>query len=247
MTIAIVYFASTALAGETISWRRLVPGNTGIPGDTCSFVWIDEQDRPWVAAFTQTIWGEFHGGLGYHDGDHWNAISNVDHPQITSPVFNDMARDQNGILWIATDSGLLRLDRAAGPEAMIRYDHTNTPMLASQIGDIAIAPDNTIWLAIHDVDSVPNGSLAHFNPATNSWQVWTTANGLPWGSTWPGWNWIDHVAIVPDSGGGGSYTVWFTQQELGTGTYRDGQFTWFGYLPDIIALDPPVPFRILLR
>lgn len=240
---SIVALGASTVAGQAPAWKVYTPGNTGLPGDLCYSMWIDEQDHPWIAGFTSTIWGELQGGLGYHDGDHWNAISNVDHAQIASPVFNDIVRDQNGVLWIGTDFGLLRLDRAAGAEGMVRYDHTNSPMLASQIVDVAVAPDNTIWLAIHDVDSVPSGGLARFNPAASQWQVWTAANGLPWGPQWPNWNWIDQVAIVPDQGGDG-YTVWFTQQELGTGTYRNGQFTWFGSLPDIIGSNPPVPWRL---
>lgn len=246
MSAATMLFAASATAQVSLDWRIHAPGNTGIPGDTCSFVWLDEQDHPWVSAYTVNIWGEFHGGLGYHDGTQWRTISNMDHPQIASPIFNDMARDSHGILWIATDFGLLRLDRAVGPQGITRFDQTNSPMIASQIQDLAIAPDDTIWLAINDVDGVPSGGLVKFDPAANTWQTWTAANGFPWGSNpdWALYNWVDQVAVVPDPTAASGYSVWFSQYEQGACMLRDGQFTWFGNLPMIVDANPPLPLRL---
>ncbi|MHC4414318.1 MAG: hypothetical protein ACYS0G_03440 [Planctomycetota bacterium] len=220
------------------AWTFYKPSNTGIPGDYVHTIYLDEQDLPWIPGYIP-FWEE--GGMAHWNGDTWLTISNVDYPVIASPRFNDIISDADGIMWIASDHGLLRYDPDVGPESLVRYDQDNTPMPASQIGGLDIDPDGAIWLAIHDVNDVPSGGLARFDPVANTWDVWTTASGLPWGQEWPGWDWVDYVAVVPDPDGG--FTVWFGSYEMWMATYKDGEFFWYGndWPPD----DPLTPMRLM--
>ncbi|MHC4347577.1 MAG: hypothetical protein ACYS15_03415 [Planctomycetota bacterium] len=219
-------------------WTIYTPANTGIPGDYVHTLYVDEQDRPWIPAYIP-FWEQ--GGMARMDGDLWTTVSNVDYPVVASPRFNDIIRDAHGIMWIASDHGLLRYDPDIGPNSLVRYDQSNTPMPASQIRNVDIDPTGAIWLAIHDVSDVPPGGLARFDPAAGTWDVWTTANGLPWGGEWPNWDWVDFVAVAPEPTGG--FTVWFGSSEMGMATYRNGNFFWYGntWPPS----DPMTPMRFM--
>ena len=110
------------------SWTLLKPSNTGIPGDFVHTIHLDDQDLPWIAAYIPT-WEE--GGMAHMNADTWTTISNVDYPVIASPRFNDIVEDAHGIMWIGTDGGLLRFDPTVGPDSLVRYDTSNTPMPAT--------------------------------------------------------------------------------------------------------------------
>ncbi len=232
MNTRLCTFLATALAASSAcfaqispTWRLHRPSMTGIPGDYVQAIYIDQDDLPYIAAYTP-FWEE--GGLGRFDGDHWTTLNNVDSPLIASPRFMEILRGPDGWLWIASDKGLLHYNPAVGPSTLEKFDRTNSPIPGDQIRDIDFAPDGTLWIAINNVSGSPAGGLVRLNPATHQWTVWTTANGITWGGSWPGWDAIEHVAVVPDAAGKG-YTVWFgSPDSLGMGSWRSGAFTWHG-------------------
>jgi sugar lactone lactonase YvrE len=217
-------------------WQRLVPGNTGILGDYVHHIFVDENDEPYIPAYTP-FWE--HGGMTHWDGEHWYPISNVDHAVIASPRFNDIVADASGVLWIGSDHGLLRYDPAIGPSSLQRFDTGNTPLPGNQITDLDFDPTGVLWIASQELGGSAAGGLVRHDPAKAQWQVWTTANGLPWGAQWPGWDWVDHVAVAPDPGGG--FTVWF-HGAVGMATWKAGQFTWFGSSVPASAPTTPMGF-----
>jgi hypothetical protein len=224
------------VATGSFAWQRYVVGNTGVLGDYVHHIFVDASDQVYLPAYTP-IWE--HGGMSIWDGEHWYPISNVDHPVIASPRFNDIVADASGVLWIASDHGLLRYDPAVGPKSLRRFDAQNTPIPGNQITDVAIDPTGSLWIASQELGGSTAGGLVRHNPATGQWQVWTTASGLPWGAQWPGWNWVDHVAVASDPGGG--FTVWF-HGAVGMATWKAGQFSWFGVNPPASAPTTPVSF-----
>jgi len=221
-------------------WTIHKPSNTGVPGDTTLDIVVDADGKPWIPGYIP-FWEE--GGMSRFDiaTNTWFPVTNVDYPEIASPRFNDIDIDADGIMWIGSDDGLLRYDPQL--DTIVRYDKFNTPMPGDQIGTVSLAPDGSIWLAIHNHGESPPGGLVRFDPVLDTWNVWTTANGLPWGDDWPGWDWIDYAAAAPDDGGG--YTVYFGSMEMGAATYKNGVFTLLadeGTIPTIwgIASDDPV-------
>ncbi|MHC5113163.1 MAG: two-component regulator propeller domain-containing protein [Planctomycetota bacterium] len=230
--LAPVALAAAAVAAAPVSagdisnpdWRFYKPSNTGIPGDFIHTMYIDDQDRPWIAAYVPQ-WEE--GGIARHDGGNvWTTYSNVDYPQIPSHFINDIEDDANGIMWIGTDEGLLRFDPSVGPDSFTVWDTSNSPMPSNAVWGLDVDPDGNVWLACQSIGGSTAGGLARFDPVNDTWDTWTTATGLPWGGQWPGWDWVDWVACQPDASGG--FTVWFGSYEMGTATLKDGVFHWFG-------------------
>ena len=206
-----------------VSWDFLRPSNTGIPGDYVHKIYLDDNDQPWITGYIP-FWEQ--GGMAHWDGSHWLTVSSDDYPEIVSPRFNDIVSDATGALWIGTDAGLLYYDPAIGPESLVRYDRNNSPFAPSKIVSMDIDPDGVLWLALRDWNSSPSGGLAAFDPSAGTWNVWTTANGLPWATQWPGWDWVEFVGVIPNPVDG--FTVWFGSGPMGMATYEDGQFSWFG-------------------
>lgn len=226
--MAVPVLAAAAAAGPEPAWTLYRPSNTGIPGDYCHIIHIDENDHPWIGGYIP-FWEE--GGAGHFDGQRWRALNNVDCPEILSPRFNDMVRTADGIYWIGTDIGLLRFDPAQELWCVTRFDPSNSPLVGDQIRELDVAPDGTIWIANGSIQA-GGGGLGHYDPATGEWEFWNTSNGLPW---WAGWDQVDYVTTIADPGGG--YTVWFGSGTMGLTTYRDGVFIWYGS-PTPPPLDP---------
>ena len=90
-----------------VAWELIRPSNTGIPGDYTQVIFIDEDDSPWVGGYV-TFWEE--GGMAHFDETNWRVLGNVDCNQVVSPRFNDVVKTNDGVMWIASDSGLLRFD-----------------------------------------------------------------------------------------------------------------------------------------
>ncbi len=211
---------STLLAQQSPSWRYYRPGNTGIPGDYVQAIHVDAQDRATIGAYIP-VWRE--GGFSRYDGatDLWTCFSNVDHAAIRSERVNDIEEASGGILWIATDAGLLRFDPGIGAASLTRFDETNTHLPVPQVRDVTIDPEGNLWLAMDRPSG--GGCLARFRVSENQWDLWTTANGLPWASTLPGWNNIVRVAAVADPDGG--FSVFFFGAGPGLGTWKNGSFS----------------------
>ena len=202
------------------TWERLTPGNTGIPGDYVHKIFLDENDEPWIPAYIP-FWE--HGGIAHFDGQHWNTISNVDYPVIKSPRFNDIVADGAGVMWIATDIGLLRFDPKVGPVSLKRFDKANSPLPGNQLVDLDFDPQGRLWIASQELGGSTAGGLVRYDPLGDQWTVWNASGGLPWSQQWPGWHWVDRVAVAPDAGGG--FTVWF-HGAVGMATWKAGDFTY---------------------
>ena len=53
----------------------------------------------------------------------------------------------------------------------------------------------------------------HWYAANEGFHAIPPGYGLPWGTAFPGWDWVDFVAVAPELGGG--YSVWFGSNEMG--------------------------------
>ncbi|MCH8840985.1 MAG: hypothetical protein IH831_10015 [Planctomycetes bacterium] len=226
--------APVALAAPPIEWTIYRPSNTGILGTKARSLHVDGAGLVWIGASMVVPLRGTLGGISAFDGQQWQTVSRDDYPLINDPVIRDIVDDANGFRWMASEGGLLRYDLAAGPDSLVRFDPSNSPMPTEWVTDIALAPDGTIWLAMFRVTN-PNrsGGLAKYDPATNTWQVWQ-ASQLPWLQQFPSNGWVTDVAVTPDPGGG--YTVWIGEFFDGSAEPETVHSRWRG-LPGALMDD----------
>ena len=231
----------TPASANPPQWSIFRPSNTGVLGDYNYTLWVDDQDRPWVAGFGP-FWEA--GGMSRKNADGtWTVVSNDDSSTVSSPRFYHIAKAPNGVLWIGTDDSLLKYDPAVGNSSLQRFDSFNSPLPSGRLYDVAVAPDGTVWCAAYNVNNVFQGGLARFNPATNAWTVWNGASGMPWASACAQCSAVVSVEIQNDATGGG-YTVWFHGEgggfgDMGMASWRNGVFTWYG-MPSSIPPGAPI-------
>ena len=167
--LGIVAGVPVALAVPPIEWTIYRPSNTGILGTKARSLLVDDAGLVWIGAYMDVPLRGTLGGISAFDGQQWQTVSRDDYPIINNPVISDIVDDANGFRWMASRGGLLRYDLAAGPDSLVRFDPSNSPMPTEWVTDIALAPDGTISLAMFRVSN-PNhsGGLAQYDPATDT-------------------------------------------------------------------------------
>lgn len=181
-------------SSQNYSWRFYRPGNTGIQGDYCEAIWIDNNDIPYIGGY-DPVFEE--GGFSkfLQQENRWINYSNVDYPviggnEVGDARINDIVEDNNGNLWMATWQGALKFTPAVGGSSFINYKPGNSSLLGYTT-DLDVARDNTIWFV--------SGGLVRFNPANNSWTYWGGGE--------------QYIAAQPRSNG--SYDVWSASDYFG--------------------------------
>lgn len=199
-------------SGEN-SWRYYRPGNTGIQGDYCEAIWIDQDGDPFIGGY-DPIFEE--GGFAkfLQSENRWINYSNVDYPviggyEVGDARITDMIKDNNGKLWMSTWQGALKFDPAVGGSSLVNYNPGNSGLLGYTT-DLDLAPDSTIWFV--------SGGLVRFNPANNSWTYWQGGERF--------------IAAQPKSSGG--YDVWSAADYFGyVFQFNNTTGIWTSYLPSL--------------
>jgi len=122
--------------------------------------------------------------------------------------------------------GILRFDPSVGGSSLMFRGANNSIRPGGRTMDIDIAPDGSIWAAVHSI-TWGGGGLVHYYPATNSWQYWgygSTANN------WPGLiGFCEQVSIQSKPAGG--YQVWIDGEGWNTMITFDSDTQLFTLLP----------------
>jgi hypothetical protein len=87
----------------------------------------------------------------------------------------DMARDRTGVLWLATDAGLVRLDPRSG--RMRTYDR-HVGLSNDYITAVVCATDSRVWVSTHD-------GIAVFDPGRERFLSYGRGDGLSNASYYP--------------------------------------------------------------
>lgn len=109
-------------------------------------------------------------GLVQYDGYNLITYRNIpnDKTSISSNVIWDIFEDKKGDLWIATDTGLNRLNRDQGRFTRYIHDNNNPNSICSNLTrSITEDPQGNLWIATF------NG-LAKLNPARDSFTTYVT-------------------------------------------------------------------------
>ena len=218
------------------SWRYYNTGNTGIQGDYVEGIWIDHDGDPYIAGYTPG-WEE--GGFAkfIQSENRWINYSNVDYPvigninDVGSSRISDIEEDANGILWMATWRGILKFDPAAGAGSLQFWGADNSVHPGGRTMDLEIAPDGSVWAAVHSV-VWGGGGLVNYNPSTNVWRYWYYGSNA---NNWPSLiGFCENVSIQKKTSGG--YVVWVDGEGWNTMIAFDSDTQLFTLQPQ--NLDP---------
>ena len=215
-SLGAICLAASLTAGEGTAaavpqWRVLKPSNTGIPGVLVDIARLAPDGRLWVAAHED--W-RLDGGIGVLDmaTGVWTTYANWDSP-LPSNFVNDLAFGQNGVVWIATDNGLVK---KAGDSWTV-YTTANAPLLHNTIQRIDLDASGHVWL---NNSNQQNNSAAIFEFDGSTWRRFQVGQQLPWS---PPWNALSDV-IVDHNG-----HVWVTNKVLnGVAEYNGTSWTLHG-------------------
>lgn len=166
------------------------PSNSGIPGEEVRVVRWGPDGNPWVAA-RWIFWQD--GGIARYDRatDVWTVWSKGEYP-LPSEYINDFEWDAAGVMWIATDRGLVRWDG----QSWTTYDPSNSPMALYKVLDVSVAPDGHIW--INNSDSNFGGDAIYDFDGVSTWRRFRVPTELPWPSPWTDLSsvLVDHLGHV---------------------------------------------------
>jgi len=172
--VATLLAVAVAAGGEP-KWRVVKPSNTGIPGEEVRVVRFAPDQKLWVGA-RWPFWKE--GGVGILDRQTqiWTTYANWETP-IPSEYVNDIAFGPGGVVWIATNGGLVR---RAGNEWKV-YDASNSPLLHNVVQNIDLDADGRVWINNTNVQN-QNAALFEFDGV--NWRKFAVPTELPWADPW---------------------------------------------------------------
>lgn len=165
--LSCLFYALVTLSGPVLAqgqWDMVRPSNTGIPGEEIRFVRFEKNGLLWVGA-RWPFWYE--GGIGIFDRETnvWQVTANWESP-IPSEYVNDLEFAPGGVVWIATDQGLVR---KLG-ESWTIYTTANSPLLHNAIRNIALDGDGHVWI---NNTNVQNQTAALFEFDGTNWRSFT--------------------------------------------------------------------------
>ena len=200
-----------ALTAALSEWRILKPSNTGIPGVLVDIVRMAPDGQLWVAAHES--WRP-DGGVGVLDmaTGVWTTYSSWDSP-LPSGLVNDLDFGPGGVIWIATDNGLVNKDK----DSWTVYTTANAPLLHNTVLSVDVGADGHVWL---NNSNRQNNTAAIFELDGSTWRKFQVGQQLPWN---PPWNGLNDVMV--DHNG----HVWVTNQVLnGVAEYNGSTWTLHG-------------------
>ncbi len=149
-------------------------------------------------------------GLGSYTiaSDSWNSVSNVPYN------IRDILCEAGGILWLATDIGLVEYDTQNGREVLHQSRPVREPFLETKVSNIKFDGDY-IWFS--NWGASPNGGIVRFHRPTETWCRFTRLDILKStqkrSMTLLRWTYVDTDA------------VWFTT-DYGVLRYDKASDTW---------------------
>jgi hypothetical protein len=231
-----ILFVAIAISGFTqstyqYSWKYYTSGNTGIMGDYCESILLDNSGIPYIGGYTPG-WEE--GGFSRFipAENQWTNHSNVDYPvigsiyDVGSSRISDMVYGPDSVLWMATWRGILKFDPAVGGNSLQFWGAANSLHPGGRTKDLDVAPDGTVWAAILSV-VWGFGGVVQFDPATGIWRYWGYGSSA---NNWPALiGQCDHLSIQPKPAGG--YTVWIDGEGWDTMIAFDSDTQQFTQMP----------------
>ena len=174
----------------TGQWKTFTQAD-GLADNNVRALWIGQDGTLWIGT-----WG---GGISRYDGISWETYTTAD--GLAADWVLDLAGDARGSIWVAS---MDIVDTNAGTEyrgrGLDRFDsqtgewtnYTTADGLPRELV-IALWPDGQggVWLGSAQIDgfdyslgpmcgraNLTGGGLTHYDPNTDQWRTYTTADGL---------------------------------------------------------------------
>jgi ligand-binding sensor domain-containing protein len=158
-----VHVRAIAVTPNDVVWVSSYSGQEGISEALYRFdgqTWVKERDNVHVTAIEVgpdgALWfavspiksrADSPGGVWRFDGTHWTSYTQAD--GLISDAVNDLAFDQSGTLWLATDGGISAFDGQNWNNYSMQQF---CPEWGCGLGDrgitateVEVSPDGTIW------------------------------------------------------------------------------------------------------
>ncbi len=146
---------------------------------------------------------DFLDGIDYWDGSTWKNLTTSNSSIPTNGIF-DVALDQNGLLWIASQIGLISWDGTTFSVKAV------PPELSVSLNDVRVDSENTVWVVS------AYGGIGKYKNST-----WTTFT-----STFSALETVENLAVLHDN------EIWTSEYGLGlyryTGTFSTIPFASLG-------------------
>jgi len=174
------------------NWNTFNTSNSDIPDNTCLYTAFESNGNVWVgtlsgaSCFDGSNWSDPIGcdvwdiefdqdsniwvatlgyGLAFYDYETWSYFDNDEIG--TNSVFA-VEIDNEGILWIGTDIGLLKYNGTS----WVKYDVNNSDLPINTVISLEIDMFNDVWIGLGGSNNT--GGLLKFN--RTDWMVYTVAN-----------------------------------------------------------------------
>jgi len=140
------------------SWKYYEPEEEQIHApQNVRLIFVDHTNAKW-------FYGMYYSGFKRFDGSSWYSFSR---DKYLSTDLNSMSEDKNGVMWFATNKGLVRKD----DEIWTYYDNENSGLPEKSIWSVFVDHNGLLWAST-------SSGLCLFDGST--WTVFTTENsGLP--------------------------------------------------------------------
>jgi ligand-binding sensor domain-containing protein len=119
------------------SWRHYTEAD-GLVSNHVNSIALTPDGMLWVSSCY---------GISQFDGQSWKTYMKVDVREDGLPIFcnsRKMVVDQSGVVWVATERGLLRIEE----DRQTIYT-TLDGLAENDITDITVGPDGTLWIGTH--------------------------------------------------------------------------------------------------
>ena len=198
-----ILWGSRVVRFDGVSWTTFDQSGSRLPGGEKQKILADRSGNVWFAGFWQD--------LKRFDGVAWQSVPNPGN--LVSWKVYDMAEDQRGAVWLATNEGLTRFDGFSW-----RTWTSAEGLPDNNVQAVAVAPDGNIWC-------VTGGKLCSFDGKS------VTIYPGPVEGEWGGAPFFQGPIAVDEKG-----TVWAcsgsgdsTHYVKGLWSFRDG--AWEHFLP----------------
>lgn len=131
-------------------WTQYLPGNSSIPSDNVTALFVDHNGNLWIAYNDYSA-----SGLAKFDGSTWTDYPAGDYNLVDFEI-DDITEDANGTLWLGSYyDAIYSFDGSS----FVEYNSDNTALTASRVHNLEFDASGNLWMVFANY----MGSVAKFD------------------------------------------------------------------------------------